>query len=253
MIPYSDNPYLDLLKRSLCGMVDEDPSAEVSWRPASQYDYTEREMGRDWPQTAVTMIGLKRLNNIEYCINNILVDGIKGDFIETGVWRGGACIFMRGMLRALGIIDRTVWLADSFQGFPPEGYLHRRDDRGLASQPEQKLLSVSLDEVIHNFERYRLMDMQVQFLQGWFAETLPGPVEQLSLLRLDGDLYQSTMDALNALYPLLSLGGYCIIDDWNIKNCTDAVNEYLGAHRLNPKIRQIDGHSVFWRKRDHGR
>ena len=74
--------------------------------------------GRDWPARAETMTGLKRLANARFCFENVLEDGIPGDLIETGVWRGGMSIFMRGVLKAYGVTDRKVWLADSFQGLP---------------------------------------------------------------------------------------------------------------------------------------
>ena len=82
-------------------------------------------------------------------------------------------------------------------------------------------------EVRRNFERYGLLDDQVVFLKGWFKDTLPkADIGALSILRLDGDMYQSTMDALNALYPRVSPGGYCIIDDYALPNCQKAVDEF---------------------------
>src|SRR3982751_509326 len=75
------------------------------------------EEGRTIPHCGTTMIGRKRLRNIRFCIEQILRDDITGDFIETGVWRGGAAIYMRAVLKA-HCVDRTVWVADSFQGLP---------------------------------------------------------------------------------------------------------------------------------------
>ena len=136
-----------------------------------------------------------------------------GDLIETGVWRGGAAIFMRGVLAAHGD-PRTVWVADSFQGLPkpePRSIPGRRGRRALAAG----LLAVSLDEVKANFGRYGLLDDQVRFLPGWFRDTLPtAPIERLAVLRLDGDLYESTIVALESLYPKLSPGGFVVVDDY---------------------------------------
>ena len=242
----SDNAlYIDLLKRTLTGMIDEDPSIPVPWRPSIGYDADVRANGRDWPIHAHTMIGMKRLDNLQFCIETVLDDNVQGDFIEAGVWRGGACIFMRGVLRAHGIIDRNVWLADSFQGFPDST---DGDDKLLASQPEQAFLSVPQEEVMHNFRLYGLLDWQVRFLPGWFSQTLPGPVGQLSVLRLDSDLYTSTMDALEPLYPLLEPGGFCIIDDWNVPMCRRAVTDYCEKHNILEPFIDIDGHSMYWRK-----
>src|SRR2546425_313302 len=94
-------------------------------------DLEARAVGRDWPAEAETMIGLHRLENLQQCIVRVLEEGIPGDLIETGVWRGGACIFMRGVLKAFGDNERTVWVADSFQGLPhpdPARYPADTDD-----------------------------------------------------------------------------------------------------------------------------
>jgi hypothetical protein len=237
--------YLDLLKKTLTGYIYKDPSIPTAWSPNSVYDEARRLGGRDWPLSAHTMIGFKRLNNLQLVIEQVLADNIPGDFIETGVWRGGACIFMRGVLKAYGVTDRIVWVADSFKGFPePE----REDDQALASQPDQSILAIPEQEVRNNFKRYDLLDRQVQFVPGFFAQSLPGPVDQLSVLRLDGDLYVSTMDALNALYPLLQPGGYCIIDDWSIEMAMEAVMHYRTRNHIHHTIHDIDGLSVYWRK-----
>ena len=65
------------------------------------------------------MIGLKRLNNLQHCAETVIREGVPGDFIETGVWRGGACIFMRAVLKAYGDTTRNVWVVDLFAGLPP--------------------------------------------------------------------------------------------------------------------------------------
>jgi hypothetical protein len=237
--------YLDLLKRTLTGMIYEDPAIPVSWRALNTYNERARQRGRDWPLNAHTMIGLKRLENIQDCMEMIIAEDIPGDVIETGVWRGGACIFMRGVLRAHHVPNRIVWVADSFDGFPkPE----RDDDKALASQPEQAHLAVPMSDVAHNFDLYGLMDRQVIFLPGWFSESLPGPVKRLAVLRLDCDLYNSTMDAITPLYPLLSPGGFCIVDDWNVPMCREAVCEYRDSNGITEPLINIDGHSVYWRK-----
>ena len=168
--------------------------------------------GRHWPRTAETMVGLKRLRNIRECVEQVLEDQIPGDLIETGVWRGGSCIYMRAILAAHEIGDRTVWVADSFEGLPPPT-LPQDEGLNFNESPE---LAVGVDEVRANFERYGLLDDQVRFLIGWFADTLPGPVRQLAVLRLDGDLYESTWDAMTALEPLVSPGGFVIVDDYGV-------------------------------------
>ncbi len=201
--------------------------------------------GRHWPRTAETMVGLKRLRNLRVCVEHVLEDQVPGDLIETGVWRGGSCIYMRAILAAHEISDRTVWLADSFEGLPPPSL---PQDAGL-NLNEYSELAVGVDEVRANFERYGLLDDQVRFLIGWFADTLPGPVKQLAVLRLDGDLYESTWDAMTALEPLVSPGGFVIVDDYgDIEACREAVHVYRTQNGITSPVEQIDHTGIFWRK-----
>lgn len=238
---------LQLMQKCLAGTIYNDPPLNVLGQ--QHYDATLREYGWDWPSKAHTMIGLKRLANIRSLMESVIGNNIPGDFIETGVWRGGACILMRAVLDIYGVTDRKVWLADSFEGLPPP------DDNKYSADAGDKFhtyseLAVSLDEVKRNFEKYGLLDDQVQFLKGWFKDTLPNaPIEKLALLRLDGDMYESTMDALVALYDKLSVGGYVIVDDYNVVDgCKKAVDDFLYERKLSPEIKEIDGVGVFWKK-----
>jgi O-methyltransferase len=208
-----------------------------------------RDNGRDWPARAETMTGLKRLANARFCIESVLENHVPGDIIETGVWRGGMSIFMRGVLKAYGITDRTVWLADSFQGLPPPDTSRYPMDRDL-DLSTWDVLSVGEVEVRHNFERFGLLDDQVRFVVGWFRDTLAdAPVTDLAILRLDGDLYESTIQPLEYLYPKLSVGGFCIIDDYGtIPSCRSAVSDYREAHSIDDEIVPVDGVCVYWRK-----
>lgn len=208
-----------------------------------------REEGRDWPRLAHTMIGRKRMENLRFCVEDVLAKGVPGDFIETGVWRGGACIFMRGILAARGVTDRRVWVADSFAGLPPpnvEKYpADTRDKLHTCAE-----LAVPLEAVKATFRRYCLLDDNVQFLVGWFKDTLPSaPIERLAVARLDGDMYESTIIALTSLYPKLSAGGYLIVDDYGaVRACKRAVADYRAQYGINDPIRTIDSSGVFWQK-----
>ena len=171
------------------------------------------------------------------------------DLIETGVWRGGATIFMRGILKAHGVKDRTVWVADSFEGLPlPDSSKYPADAGSI--HHEMTPLAVSLEQVKAHFEKYGLLDNQVQFLKGWFKDTLPAAAfTKLAVARLDGDMYESTMDGLTHLYPKLSPGGYLIVDDYGpVPACRQAVEDYRQAHRITEPIQQIDWGSVFWQR-----
>ncbi len=213
-----------------------------------EFDAARREEGRDWPADAETMIGLKRLANVRECVERTLADGVPGDLVETGVWRGGASIYMRGILKAHGVTDRTVWLADSFAGLPASDGRYAEDHGDQLHTRDE--LAVTADDVRDNFRRYDLLDDQVQFLVGWFKDTLPAaPIEKVAVLRLDGDMYGSTMDALNALYDKVSSGGYLIVDDYGaIAACAQAIEDFRTEHGIDEPLNRIDWTGVYWRK-----
>lgn len=242
--------YLDLLKKVLTNTIYEDSAIPNRFSPTTTFDTEARRVGGDWPSIAHTMVGMRRLDNVHECLAGVVADDIPGDFIETGVWRGGVCIFARAFFAANGITDRCVWVADSFQGIPDTTSSAHAVDKLMRLDAENDVLAVPLAEVRHNFARYGLLDDQVRFLPGWFAETLPdAPVERLAVLRLDGDLYESTMDSLVHLYPKLSPGGYVIIDDYGVvPSCRDAVHEYRDRHGITAEIHKIDEMGVFWRR-----
>jgi hypothetical protein len=240
--------YLDLMRRILVNTIYRDPPQTPFWYKGTDFDDQHRDTGKDWPSVAHTMVGMRRLENVQQCVERVLADGIPGDFIETGVWRGGVCIFFRALLAAHAVADRTVWVADSFQGIPDSTTGDPRD-RLIALDRFNDTLAVSMEEVEENFRRYGLLDDQVRFLPGWFCDTLPtAPIQRLAVLRLDGDLYGSTMDALVSLYPKLSVGGYVIVDDYIIKACREAVHDYRAKLDIDDDIHDIDGTAVYWRR-----
>lgn len=211
--------------------------------------HTEREFGLDWPGHAETMVGLRRLDNVEACVVDTLRRRVPGDLLEAGVWRGGTTILMRAVLAAYGDDERRVWVADSFQGLPKPDADAFPADAGVDYTGRAEL-SVGERQVRANFARYGLLDDRVEFLPGWFKDTLPGaPVERLAVMRLDGDLYESTIDALDALYPKLSAGGYCIIDDYGaLEACRRAVDDYRAAHGITEELRPVDWTGAYWQR-----
>ncbi|MBU1404269.1 MAG: TylF/MycF family methyltransferase [Proteobacteria bacterium] len=214
----------------------------------ANYKEQDREEGIIWPMYAETMIGLKRLDNIQYCIEDVLKNKIEGDLIETGVWRGGACIFMKAVLSAYEENERTVFVADSFEGLPKPDANNFPADKGDSHHTE-KFLAVSQENVEENFRRYNLLDSKVVFLKGWFKDTLPhAPITKLSILRLDGDMYGSTMDSLIHLYPKLSKGGFCIIDDYVLPGCKKATDDYREKENIDAPLLRIDNSGVYWQK-----
>jgi O-methyltransferase len=239
-----------------------------SLRKLSAYDREKRLAGLDFPEQAHTMIGMRRLDNVQALLERLLEDGVPGDVIETGVWRGGSTIFMRGVLKVHGVTDRVVWVADSFEGMPKPGQrgmersfssdeqagvwrtMIRRHPLAVMVMAARLRVGTSYEEVRANFERYGLLDDQVRFLHGWFSNTLPtAPISQLALMRLDGDLYDSTYDALRWLYPKLAPGGYVIVDDYGaFSECRRAVHDYLDASGESIDLEHVDEHVVYWRR-----
>jgi O-methyltransferase len=248
--------YLDLLKLSLCDLTGV--STRMVWRNDARSFSRElpdadqrnwRVDGSDWPLNALTMIGLRRLDDLQTCVESVVRDDIEGDLIEAGAWRGGASILMRAALDSLGASERTVHVADSFQGFPlPQD---DEDNELETNMSEIDYLAPSLEDVRSYFTRFGVAD-GVEFVPGFFEDTL----EQLrgrtwSVIRLDADGYNATRLALDVLYPGLSVGGYLIIDDYfhpHLGACRQAVNEFRAAHGIDEPIERVDWTGARWRR-----
>ncbi|KYG73476.1 MULTISPECIES: TylF/MycF/NovP-related O-methyltransferase [Roseivirga] len=197
---------------------------------------------------AHTMIGRKRMDNIQRCFEQLISENIQGDLIECGVWNGGATIFMAGLLQAYQEHDRKVWVADSFDGVPvPELEEDKEFDISKKVFPG---LAVGLEEVKNNFDKYDLLKENVEFLPGLFSSTLPNaPINEIAVLRLDGDLYESTMDSLNALYDRVVSGGFVIVDDYGVlPPCKKAVDEFREKRNISNSYQWIDWSGIYWRK-----
>jgi len=207
-----------------------------------------QEQFRNYIEYAHTMIGRKRLDHLQECVETVLDEAVPGDLVETGVWRGGSCILMKAVLAVRGVTDRRVWAVDSFQGLPPP---RSEQDAGLDMTKERfPFLAVSKKEVKALFDRYQLLDEQVVFIEGWFRDTVPKmAVDEIAVLRIDGDLYESTMDALSGLYSKVSRGGFVVIDDYHIlPPCAQAVEDFRREAEITVPLQDIDNYGVFWRK-----
>lgn len=245
--------YLDLLKRTMTNNIFEnepDVDEENVNRFVSQHitHYQKSE--------AVSMLPLIRFDNLQECIETVVAEKVPGDLIETGVWRGGATIFMQAVLKMLNATERRVWVADSFEGLPePDAEKFPREAQSYKSAAMVKFynhLAVSIEEVKKNFEAFRMLDDNVRFLKGWFKDTLPtAPIDKLSIMRLDGDYYESTMDALTNLYEKLSVGGFVIIDDYGEDSwtyCRKAVDDFRTQRNITAPLVKVDKPCSYWRK-----
>lgn len=249
LAPYSSNRSWFLKRWAINFLINTLSKKGLTITGINPKGIDHRKIGLGWPINGYSMIGLERLNNIQFCIEEVVKHNVPGDFIETGVWRGGACIFAKALFGVYGQ-SRSVWVADSFAGLPkPNTELYPEDAGDDLFSIEQ--LRVSEEQVRENFKRFDLMDDGVKFLKGWFKDTLPSaPIEKLAIIRLDGDMYESTMDGLTHLYPKLAPGGFLIIDDYGvIPACKKAVHDYRDQHGITEEIIDIDGSGHFWQKR----
>ncbi len=139
-----------------------------------------------------------------------------------------------------------VWLCDSFEGMPTR----REEDKADPELSDRSHLAVSVDQVRENFIRFGLLDDSVQFVKGWFSESLPNAsIKQISVLRLDGDYYSSTADAMDNLYDKVSPGGFIIVDDYNaFVSCKQAIDDFQGKIGSEFGIVPIDRLAVYFRK-----
>ena len=247
--------YLQTLKLSLTGELLKTDSLVFGTGAVDQlkkkpFDAHLRSQGLDWPAHGLTMVGRMRLENIERLLLHMIDAQVPGDFVECGVWRGGSSLFARGVLKALNVHDRKVHLVDSFEGLPKAS---QAKDRDVWS--EMDFLKVSLEEVQEPFRQLGLLDYGLAFHKGFFQHSLPPLRKQLlankkrvAVLRMDGDMFESTMDILYNLYDLVSIGGCVIIDDFAIQEAREAVETFLQHHGLIVEYITIDESSSYFCK-----
>jgi O-methyltransferase len=133
---------------------------------------------------------------------------------------------------------------------PPPDVERYPQDAGLTWHLVDSL-AVSLDTVKSNFAKFGMLDDHVRFLKGWFKDTLAtAPIKEIAMLRLDGDMYESTMDALNPLYSKVSAGGFIIVDDYGLPEdcCRRAIHDFRDTHGVTEPIIDIDGWGAYWQK-----
>jgi O-methyltransferase len=241
--------YLELLKLALCDLVGSTTESvgkaedgTVAFRQLAGEQLKLRAAGMDWPLQGLSMVGLGRLDDLQACVDSVVREGVQGDLIEAGSWRGGASMLMRAALDSLGQTERTVWVADSFQGFP------QAPGEG-EELSEIDFLVAPLDDVKASFARLGL-ERGVEFVPGFFGQTLPGLVgRRWSLVRLDGDTYDATWLGLSALYPDLSPGGFLIVDDYGaVPECQRAVRDFRAHYGIDEPLQEVDWTCVRWQR-----
>lgn len=241
--------YLFTMRMSLTGALLSSPYFMIL--PSGQiregnFNATSRYLGGDWPVYGQTMTGVLRLELLHSLLHKAYVEkGLTGDFLEAGVWRGGNCIYAKAFMEAYGIHAR-VWVADSFQGLP--GKAHPRDSGEWRQFP----LAVSVRQVRDYFKRYQLLDSSVEFVEGFFDQSLPPlrrRVKRLAVMRIDGDMYKSTLDVLCNLYDRLEVGGFWVADDWNVYFSRNAIWDFVRAHNITERPVATGDGSAWFEKR----
>jgi O-methyltransferase len=260
--------YLNMLKNDLIGMIRQDKVVYKRARgkaitifnwllkrggyrnelicSAKLVKRSNIKNGKSSAENSLTMIGVERMNNIQKLFEHIVNEDVEGDLVEAGVWKGGATIFMKGLVEVYDQRTRNVWVVDSFEGLPQSTYPQDMEIDWSSFVG----LKVSLDEVQDNFRKYGLLDERVKFVKGWFKDTLPSiEIDKIAILRADADMYESTSDILNHLYEKVTKGGYVIIDDYSsVDGCKEAVDEFRVKHRIDSEMVNIDWTGVYWRK-----
>lgn len=181
---------------------------------------------------------------------------VPGDFVECGVFCGTQPAIMARVLMESGaeILGRKVHLFDSFQGIPQAGPNDDESITALIGKGDGSLVTTGIDIcpaniVRRNLDNWGLPGGIFVFHEGWFQETVPKVgILPIALLRLDGDLYESTKVCLEGLYPRVSKGGWIIVDDYALTGCKKAVHEYLDKMNLRPSILTVEGGGgpVYW-------
>ena len=225
--------------------------------------------GSEWPSGpaahALSMAGQRRIDNAVELLAQAMADEIRGDFIETGVWRGGLSFVAAKTLELAGSL-RKAWLCDSFQGIPKAtNVAGRKTNRQDASAHTLSILNNnSLQGVRHSAKLMHVDPERTEYVKGYFDKTLPAlvaarPELRFAVIRLDGDTFDSTWAAIGALYPRLEPGGFIIVDDYmDWVGCRDAITKYRADHAIVDPIFFV-AHAqdeltrgIYWRKSGNG-
>ena len=266
--------YLDLLKKCLTRQLFDDDDFDVAPHSGSlkgrvarsalevlasrnirlvcrgQTRVEDKIEGIGWPAKAETMRGSRQLEFLESAVQRILSENVPGDLFEAGCWRGGAVIFMLGVLRALRQTGRKVWAADSFAGYPAPTRHSYEADRFLWSQRDY--FSVSRAEFEQNVARYDLISDDLRILEGFFDQSIPkAPIWRLAMIRIDIEGYEGVRAALDVLYPKLSPGGFVVVDELEVAGCNHAIDEFFARTGRKEEILPIPQKKpkgAYWRK-----
>jgi len=193
----------------------------------------------------LTMTSIQRITELFNSLEYIRLNNIFGDFVECGVWKGGNILGIMEYLYYYQMLDRNVWLYDTFEGMttPEEVDIDLKNQKA-SDILQQVLCYSSMDEVKKNLSISKFPNENIKFVKGDVCETLNNTdnlPNKISLLRLDTDWYKSTKKEMDILYPILSKDGILIVDDYgHWRGAKIAIDEYFTLHNLSPIINNID-------------
>jgi len=191
-----------------------------------------------------TMTSKERMFALHESVKYIINNGIPGDFVECGVWRGGSTMMIAHTLLKMGVSDRTIYLYDTFEGMTePTEFDNKVSDDGFSvldswknrqKDEHNEWCFASLSEVKENMSSTGYPEGNLIFVKGDVAKTIPDSMPATaSLLRLDTDWYESTLHELNHLFPALTTSGVLIIDDYgHWSGSKKAVDEYFSDGQI---------------------
>ncbi|HVT37387.1 MAG TPA: TylF/MycF/NovP-related O-methyltransferase [Nevskiaceae bacterium] len=201
-----------------------------------------------------TMTGLPRIAALAEAVRYVVKRQLPGAFAECGVWRGGSVLAMITVLQELGCDDRDIYLYDTFEGMtePTAEDTSRFDGSAnetwkqaqvTGERPWGALFSAERfgeEQVRQMLEASGYPKHRLHLVRGPVESTIPAVApEQIALLRLDTDWYESTRHELLHLYPRLCASGVLIIDDYgHWEGCRRAVDEYFGPGGAAPLLLQ---------------
>jgi O-methyltransferase len=193
----------------------------------------------------------------------VLNNNIEGDFVECGV-AGGAQIGAFQYAISIAQKNKKIWAFDSYEGIPLAGEFDT-EQAGIGAITHNKFLPIeerlvssgitchSVENVKENFAKWNLPIHNIEFVKGWFQNTLPNyekQIDKISILRLDGDLHESTLVCLQHLYPKVVKNGIVIIDDYALEGCRVAVKQYFESiKKALPEMINVDGNGVHYFKK----
>ncbi|MCL2289912.1 MAG: TylF/MycF family methyltransferase [Bacteroidetes bacterium] len=199
-----------------------------------------------------TMTSIERMYALYQAVKHVVKNNIEGDFVECGVWKGGSSMLMAATLNHFKCYTRKIYLYDTFEGMSEPTQHDVKYDGDLAANmlndniEKKETASIwaysPLEEVKKNFTLINYPTENIYFVKGKVEDTIvKNQHDNIALLRLDTDWYESTYHEMTCLYPALTINGVLIIDDYgHWQGARDAIDQYIKENNLQLLLNRID-------------